>query len=153
MTMTNLKMFLSGNELTLTYLLDLILGPFAITFGVLAVVLFLAFDTRRPRDMSIFWLLPLLVWCLQASLRTLEFFNYQGMSFCWSSPPMPGEDLIVLFESLMVLGFLLLVQTVAVLIKNWRSRPLGLNPRHYATFVCGFLTVLVDSFFLHMCAR
>ncbi len=162
--MGGLGYLLSGNEFTLSSFVESVLYPFAPTFGVQLLVIILRIrqglspghETNSgsgplpPRDDPVaLWILPLQVWCLQASLRTISFWNMVSSS----NGPEPKEGIMVLFHSLLALGVLLLVQTTAVLAKNWTALPLGLTPKQHAAFISALLAVVLDAFLLPVIAR
>jgi len=156
--------FLDSDEFAPSTLVDSVIRPFAPTFALELIVValyvrrrLLRQDSERGCSMSPLlrcnqsglWLLPLQVWCLQASLRGIEFFDM----LAWSHGPEPEEGLAVLFHSLLALGMLLLVQEVAAAGFNQNFNSLGLNARHRSAFIYALLAIVLDAFLLQTVAR
>jgi len=162
--MSGLVRFLDLHEFSPSSLADSVITPFAPTFAVeLMVVAFYARQRLlRQHDATVdgmsslctlnptaLWVLPLQLWCLQASLRAISFFDM----LAWSHGPEPGEGLTVLFHSLVALGMILLVQGVAIVVIAPRGDSLGLTGRQRNAITYAFLAIVLDAFLLQAVAR
>lgn len=162
--MSGLVRFLGLDEFSPSSLADSVIIPFAPTFAVeLMVVAFYArrrllrqhdaivdgMSSLRTFHPSALWVLPLQLWCLQASLRSISFFDM----LAWSHGPEPGEGLTVLFNSLLALGMVLLVQGVTIVVIAPRGDSLGLTGRHRSSITYAFLAIVLDAFLLQTVAR
>jgi hypothetical protein len=84
------------------------------------------------------------MWCGQASLRTIGFFD----QLTWSHGPEPQDLATVLFYDFLALGILLSIQTMGASMTRSGPHPLGLRGPLRTAVRFAVLATTLDGFFL-----